>query len=157
MLTLMKRNLPTLGRLLIALIFLVSGFGKVMDPAGTQAFMAQYGMPLTGLFLTGAILVELGGGLSLLLGWKARRAAAALILFLIPATLIFHTDFADQEQIVHFLKNLAIGGGLLMVGTYGAGPLSLDARQESISGESSGSDATRRDKHKAAPCKPVAA
>lgn len=125
----MRRYLPTFGRLLIALIFLVTGFGKVVDPAGTQEMMAQHGLPLRTLLIVGAILLELGGGLSLLLGWKTRWGAAALIAFLIPTTLIFHTDFADEQQMIAFLHNLALMGGLLLVVTYGAGPLSLDARR----------------------------
>lgn len=125
----MNRYLLTLGRIFIALIFLASGLGKVMDPAGTQAYMAQYGIPLTGLLYLGTVLFELGGGLSLLLGWKTRWGTGALILFLIPATLVFHTNLAEQQQVIHFLKNLAILGGLLLVAARGAGPLSLDARR----------------------------
>ena len=138
----MKRYLPTLGRLLMALIFLMSGFGKLMNPAHTQQFMAANGLPLTGLLLIGALLFELGGGLSLLLGYRARWSAAALVLFLIPATLVFHTNFAQQAQMVHFLKNLAIIGGLLMVVTHGAGSLSLDARRQEAPGKPALSGAT---------------
>lgn len=126
----MKHSLSLpLGRVLLSLIFLLSAFGKIMDPAGTQAHMTAQGLPLTGLLLAGAILLELGGGLSLLLGWKARWGALALIAFLIPTTLVFHTDFADQAQMIHFMKNLAVIGGLCYVATYGAGPLSVEARR----------------------------
>lgn len=119
---------PVAGRVLLALIFFMSGVGKIGDFAGTQQYMAAFGMPLTALFLVGAIVFEIGGALSLMAGFKARWGALALIVFLIPATLIFHTDFADQQQVIQFLKNLAILGGLLMVVAYGAGPWSLDAR-----------------------------
>jgi putative oxidoreductase len=82
----------------------------------------------TTLFYLGAIVIEIGGGLSLLLGYWTRAGAIALILFMIPTTLLFHTNFADQNQMIHFLKNLAMFGGLFYVAAYGAGPLSMDAR-----------------------------
>ncbi len=81
---------------------------------------------LTGLFIVAAIAIELAGGLSVLLGYKTRWGAIALTLFLIPATLIFHTNFADQMQTIHVMKNLAILGGLLMIIQYGAGRISFD-------------------------------
>ncbi len=124
----MEKIAPLLGRTLIALIFLMAGYGKLTDPAGTQQYMAAYGMPLTGFFLVCTIILELGGGLSVLLGYKARWGATALAIFLVPVTLIFHTKFSDQMQVAMFMKNLAIIGGLLMVASAGPGPISLDAR-----------------------------
>ncbi len=126
-----ERYIPLGGRALLALIFLLSGFGKVTGFAGTVGYMEAYGMPMASFLLVGAIIFELGGGLSLLLGFKARLGALALIIFTIPATLIFHAfwsvpaEAAMAEQI-NFLKNIAIIGGLLMVVAYGSGPLSLD-------------------------------
>lgn len=125
----MERFLVPAGRALVALIFLISGLGKIADFAGTQEYMAAYGLPLTALLLVGAILFEVGGGLSVLLGYRARWGALALAVFIVPATLVFHTDFADQNQVIHFLKNLAILGGLLLIAARGAGLLSLDARR----------------------------
>lgn len=122
----MKNVTPLIGRVLIAAIFLVAGVEKIMDPSAYRQHMAQYGMPFTGLSLVVAIIFEVVGGLSLLLGCKARWGAVALIIFLIPATLIFHTQFSDQTQVIMFMKNLAIIGGLLMVAHFGPGPLSLD-------------------------------
>lgn len=122
----MKNVVPLIGRVLISTIFLVAGVEKVLQPATTQQHMAQYGMPFTDLFLVVAIVFEIVGGLSLLLGYKACWGAIALIIFLIPATLIFHTQFSDQTQVVMFMKNLTIIGGLLMVAHFGPGPLSLD-------------------------------
>jgi putative oxidoreductase len=117
------------GRILIAAIFIMSGIGKIADPQGTQQYMQAMGMTwATTLFYVGAIVIELGGGLSLLLGYWTRAGAIALILFMIPTTLLFHTNFADQNQMIHFLKNLAMFGGLFYVAAHGAGPLSLDAR-----------------------------
>ncbi len=122
----MKDIVPLIGRVLISAIFLVAGVEKILQPAATQQHMAQYGMPLTGLFLVIAIIFEVVGGLSILLGYKARWGAIALIIFLIPATLIFHTNFSDQTQVIMSMKNLAIIGGLFMVAYFGPGPLSLD-------------------------------
>ncbi len=127
----MKNYVPLIARILIAHIFLMAGVGKIMNPAGTQAYMAAHGMPFTGFFLLGAMAVEIGGGLSVLLGYKARWGASALALFLIPTTLIFHTAFSEQMQQTMFMKNLAIMGGLLMVAYFGAGPLSFDSRSAS--------------------------
>ena len=122
--------LPLIGRILLGLIFVLAGFGKLANPAGTVGYMTAYGMPYADLLVWPAGLVELGGGLLLLLGWHARWAATALILFVIPATLIFHqfwnVDAAQmQMQQINFLKNLAIIGGLLYVVAYGSGACSL--------------------------------
>lgn len=127
----MQSIVPLIGRMMISAIFLVSAYGKIMDPAGAEQYMASMGMPAARLFLIGAIILELGGGLCVLLGFHARRGAAALIVFLIPVTLIFHTDFTDRMQQIQFLKNLAVLGGLFMAAANGAGSISLDARRKS--------------------------
>jgi len=124
----MKNPVPLIARILLALIFIKSGIGKIMDPAGTQQYMTAYSMPLTGLFLVGAIIFEIFGSLSVLLGYKARLGAIALIIFLVPATLIFHTKLSDPLQMVMFMKNLAMLGGLLMVAYFGPGPISFDEK-----------------------------
>lgn len=121
----MKKYAPLIGRLLLGLIFVMSGINKISSFAGTQQYMASQGIPMTSLFLVGAIAVEVLGGLSVILGYKARWGAAVLFAFLIPATLIFHTNFGNQTQMIMFLKNLSIMGGLLFVITHGAGPLRL--------------------------------
>jgi putative oxidoreductase len=113
--------LPFLGRILLAAIFLVSGLGKIADPSGTRAMMASFGIPFTGPLLVAAIVLEVAGALSLITGFKVRWGALLLILFLVPTTLIFHTDFSNREQLAHFLKNLAIIGGLLQVAAFGRG------------------------------------
>jgi putative oxidoreductase len=132
----MNRHAPWLtvaGRLLLAGMFLLSGINKIADPQGTQQYMAAMGMTwLTGLFYAGAIILEIGGSLSLLLGYRARIGAWVLVLFMIPATLIFHTNMADPNQMIHLLKNLSVIGGLLYVAAYGAGPLSMDAGLERV-------------------------
>ena len=122
--------LSLIGRVLLGLIFLVSGINKIADPQGTQQYMTSMGMTwMTTLFYLGAVTVELAGSLSLLLGYRARAGAGLLFLFLIPTTVIFHTH-ADPNQMIHFLKNLSIMGGLLYVASYGAGRLSMDAGLE---------------------------
>ncbi|NJN59045.1 MAG: DoxX family protein [Leptolyngbyaceae cyanobacterium SL_5_9] len=118
--------IPLVSRILLSAIYLVSGVNKILNPAGTQEYMAANGMFWTGLFLVVAIAIELAGGLSLLLGYKTRLGAIALIIFLIPATLIFHTNFAEPIQQIMFLKNLGLLGGLLLVMQYGPGRISLD-------------------------------
>ncbi len=126
---------PVVGRILLALIFLLSGIGKITGWEGTAGYMASVGMPMVTLFLIGAIVLEIGGGLSLITGFKARWGALALIVFTIPATVLFHNFWAMEgadaftNQIM-FMKNLGLIGGLLMVMAFGAGPLSIDARSE---------------------------
>lgn len=118
-----------IGRILIGLIFVMSGVSKIADPQGTQQYMTAMGLTTATTFLyAGAIFMELAGGLSLLLGVWAKWGATALIAFMIPTTLIFHTNFGDQNQTIHFMKNLAIMGGLLYVAVYGSGRLSVDRR-----------------------------
>ena len=122
-----------LGRIFLALLFVVSGIGKITGYAGTAAMMASKGLPVVDILLPLTIAVELGGGLLLALGWKARWAAAALFLFLIPTTLIFHQFWGIdpklvQMQKIHFLKNVAIMGGMLMVLAAGAGAWSVDRK-----------------------------
>ena len=126
----MKRFIPLIGRILLSAIFLMSGLNKITNFGGTEKYMAAVGMPLTKLFLISAIILEVIGGLSILLGYKAKWGAWALVIFLIPATLIFHSNFSDQIQMIMLMKNLAMIGGLLMVANFGAGAISLDTRQK---------------------------
>jgi putative oxidoreductase len=122
-----------LGRVLLGLIFLVSGINKIADPQGTQHYMVLMGMTtITTLFYIGAVAIEIAGSLSLLLGYRAKAGAWLLFVFMIPTTLVFHTDFADPNQMIHFMKNLAMMGGLLYVAAYGGGRLSMDAGLEPV-------------------------
>ena len=114
------------GRVLLAYIFVLSGYGKIFKFAGTAGYMASKGMPIPEFFLVCAILIELVGGLMLAVGWKARWAALAFVVFLVPTTLIFHPVWADPGQAIQFNKNLAILGGMLYVAFMGPGRLSLD-------------------------------
>ncbi len=120
-----------LGRISMSAIFVMSGLGKIANPQGTQQYMAAMGMPMTGFFLIGAIILELVGTISLVLGYWTRTGAVLLIIFMIPATLIFHTNFSDQVQVIMFMKNVAMTGGLLTILAFGPGGFSLDARRVS--------------------------
>ncbi len=115
-----------LARVFMVVIFLGSGVNKVTGFDGTIKYMESAGMSMPQLLLPGAIVVLLLGGLSVLLGFKARFGAIGLIVFIVWATLVFHPP-SDPEQQIAFLKNLAILGGLLSIVTHGSGKLSLDA------------------------------
>lgn len=122
-----KAYVSLIGRLLIGLIFVMSGIHKIADPEGTQQYMAAMGITTGTTFLyAGAVFMEVAGGLSLWLGVWSKWGATALIIFMMPTTMIFHTNFGDQNQTIHFLKNLAMMGGLLYVAVYGPGRLSID-------------------------------
>jgi len=130
--------LPAAGRILLSQIFIIAGLSKIGDWGGTSAYMASKGMPMVPLLLPAAIAVELLGGLSLLLGFFSRYGALLLILFLLPATFIFH-DFwnipeseamALRMQMIMFMKNMAIMGGLSYIVSFGSGALSIDAMKE---------------------------
>ncbi|WP_336489649.1 DoxX family protein [Methylobacterium nigriterrae] len=124
----LTRFVPAVGRLLMGTIFLASGLGKLAAPAAAVGYIQSAGLPLPQLALAAAILVEVGGSLMLIAGYRARLVALVLALFSVTTALAFHTAFADQNQMIHFLKNLAMAGGLLQVVAFGAGGLSLDAR-----------------------------
>ena len=133
---------PLAGRILIALIFVLSGFGKITGFEGTVGYIASKGLPLPQLAAIGAIIVELGGGILLVVGWKARWAAAAIFVFTALATLIFHNFWAvpadqAQNQMIHFMKNISILGGLLYVVVHGSGPLSVDGSEPGVALEHS--------------------
>jgi putative oxidoreductase len=118
------------GRILLVLIFLNSGIGKIGNFEGTAQYMAKFGMPATTFFLMGAIFFELVGSIAVILGLFTRLGAGLLLLFLIPTTLIFHTNFADPNMKIHFMKNVAMFGGLLVLLSTGPGRFSLDHSRE---------------------------
>lgn len=117
------------GRILISLIFVLSGLNKIAGYAGTQAYMEAAGVP--GMLLPLAILLEVGGGLAVMIGWRTRTMALLLAGFTLLTAVAFHADFGDKMQLIMFLKNLAMVGGLLFLVQYGAGELSLDNRRRS--------------------------
>lgn len=115
------------GRLFLGVLFLLSGLGKITGYAATAGYMSAMGVP-TGL-LPIVIGLEVLGALLLFVGWKTRIVAFLLAGFSLLSATIFHADFADQVQLVMFLKNVSIAGGLLLVVANGAGPYSIDAKQ----------------------------
>ena len=123
------RFLPLLGRILIGLPFLVSGLGKLAAFGPTTAYISSVGLPLAPLGWAIAVVLEVGGGLLLILGFRVREVALALALFTLAAAIFFHRDFADRNQMIHFMKNLVIIGGMLQIAHFGAGSYSLDARR----------------------------
>jgi len=117
------------GRLLIAAPFMLSGIGKITAPAVTQGYIAAVGLPFPTLAYAVAIAVEVGAGLLLLVGFKTRATALVMAAFTVATAVFFHANFADQNQMIHFLKNLMITGGLLQIAAFGAGAFSFDVRR----------------------------
>ena len=115
-----------LGRLLLALIFVMSGFGKLMGPAGAIGYIAHVGLPMPPAAYAVSVIVELGGGVLLLAGFLSRWVALALALFCLATAFAVH-GFADQNNMIHAMKNIAIAGGFLFVMAHGAGAWSVDA------------------------------
>jgi len=125
-----QSTLLLIGRILISAIFIVAGFNKIPNFAGTAAFIASKGLPLSDVGAAISILVELGGGLMVLIGWKPRLGACLLLLFTLFVTFIFHPFWtfepaAMQNQMNNFMKNMAIIGALFYILAYGAGRFSL--------------------------------
>jgi len=130
----LQRFGPLIGRILIAFIFLFAGFGKVTGFEGTVGYIASKGLPLPQLAAIAAIIVELGGSIMLIVGWNARLAAAAMFVFTAMTALFFHNFWAvpadlAQNQMIHFMKNISMMGGLLYVVVHGSGPLSLSQKE----------------------------
>lgn len=125
--------LALIGRILLALMFVLAGFDKIGGFAGTAGYIASKGLPLPQVLAGAAIAVEVAGGLMLVVGWKARWAALALAGFTLLASFIFHNYWAlpAEQQMVNqlfFMKNIAVIGGLLMVVAFGPGAWSADRR-----------------------------
>jgi len=123
----MKQYSSVIARVLLAQIFIMAGISKITGYAGTQGDMDAMGVP--GMLLPLVIILELGGGLAILVGWQTRLAAYALGGFTLIAAFIFHNNFAEQMQMIMFMKNLALTGGLLLLAEHGAGAYSLDNRK----------------------------
>ena len=124
------------GRILFSAIFIMSGFLHFSQPE--IAYAAQAGVPMAGLLVPASGVLALAGGLSILLGYRAKLGAWLLVLFLVPVTLLMHNFWAvkdpmmSQMQMAMFLKNVTMLGGALLISQFGAGALSLDARQSSV-------------------------
>jgi len=122
------RYVPFAGRLLIGLPFAMSGLSKLAAIGPTTEAIRAVGLPLPHLALAVSVLFELGGGILLVAGFRTRVAAAGLVLFCLVTAVFFHRNFADQNQMIHFLKNVMMAGGLLQIVAFGAGALSIDNR-----------------------------
>ena len=115
-----------IGRIFLALIFIMAGFGKLHDTTGTMGYMQSAGVP--GILIWPTIALELLGGIAIIIGFKTRVAAYALAFFTIVAAAIFHHNFSDQMQMLMFMKDISITGGLLILATSGTTGLSIDKR-----------------------------
>lgn len=123
----MEKIMYLAGRVLIAHIFLLAGLQKIGNYAGTQGYMESMGVP--GMLLPLVILAEVGGAIALIVGWQTRWAAAGLALFCVLSALLFHANFSDGVQMIMFMKNLSIAGGLLFIAAHGAGAYALETRR----------------------------
>ena len=131
----LQNPLSLAGRVLLAALFIPAGFGKIAGFAGTAGYIASKGLPFPTLLAAAALVIELGGGIALLLGAMTRWAALALALFTATAAIFFHNYWgvpAEQAmmQQLMFWKNVAITGGLLSFAAFGAGAWSIDARRQ---------------------------
>jgi putative oxidoreductase len=122
-----NRYLPLLGRVLIGVPFILSGLSKLTAHDATIGYISSVGLPFPQLGWVIAIAVEMGGGTLLAIGYRARLVASVVALFALATAIFFHHNFADQNQVIHFLKNVMIVGGLLQIVYFGAGPLSIGA------------------------------
>jgi putative oxidoreductase len=123
------RYLPLVARLMIGLPFAMSGLSKLAAYGATTGMIGAVGLPFPPLAFAVAVAVELGGGLLLIAGYQVRFVAIALAVFALVTAVSFHSNFADQNQMIHFLKNVMIAGGLLQIAAFGAGALSIDNRR----------------------------
>jgi putative oxidoreductase len=124
-----QRFVPFIGRLLLAVLFLFSAIGKLAAPEATIGYIASANLPLPEVGYGIALVVELLGGLLLVVGYRTRLVAGIIALFTLGAAVAFHNNFGDQNQLIHFLKNIAVVGGLLQVVAFGAGSFSIDGRR----------------------------
>ncbi len=122
----MKQVRTLFARIFLGQIFLLAGISKISAYTATQGYMDAMGVP--GMLLPLVILLEIGGGLAVLLGWKTSWASLALAAFTLMAAAIFHHNFGDQTQMIMFMKNIAITGGFILLAVHGAGAYSLDNR-----------------------------
>ena len=114
------------GRILIGVLFFMSGLSKLAAPAATQGFIASVGLPLPVAGYAVAVAVEVLGSSLLMAGFRTRLVAAGMAVFALATALAFHKNFADQNQMIHFMKNIAIMGGLFQVVAFGGGRFSVD-------------------------------
>ena len=117
------------GRVLLSILFIVAGFSKLTAISATAGWFGSIGLPVPTVTAVVVGLVELLGGLAILVGFQTRIAAIVVALFTLGATAVAHLDFTDAMQVLMLQKNLAIAGGLLILAIVGAGSLSVDGRR----------------------------
>jgi putative oxidoreductase len=117
------------GRILIGLLFVMAAYGKFSGLAGTTGYFSKLGVPAPSILGPLVALFELLTGVLVIVGFKTRLVALAIAIFVVIAALLAHTNFADQDQVNHFLKNFAIAGGCLALFVSGAGAYSVDAKR----------------------------
>jgi putative oxidoreductase len=122
----LRNGTELIGRILLATLFLLSGVGKIAAYSATAGYMASAGVPAPLLPLV--IGLEVVGAIAIVAGWHTRAVALLLAGFTVASGILFHNNFADQMQMIMFLKNLSIAGAFLLVAANGAGRLSVDAR-----------------------------
>ncbi|MBN3136643.1 DoxX family protein [Pectobacterium punjabense] len=128
----MEKNasiISAIGRALIAIVFVISGLSKIGASEATQGYIASVGLPFPLLGYLIALVVEIGGGMLLLIGYRTRVVALVLSAFTVATALFFHHNFADQNAMINFLKNIIIVGGLLQIVAFGPSKYSLDAKR----------------------------
>src|SRR6516225_9492888 len=121
-----------IGRLFFSSMFLAFSYGKLTAFGGTSGYLASLGLPAPALFTLLAIIIEIGGGLLMLVGYQTRLVALGLAIFVLVAAFIGHSQLDNQNQFMHFMKNMAIVGGSLAFVAFGAGAYSLDARTVTV-------------------------
>lgn len=124
-----RASASLIGRVFLSVIFILSGISKLTAPAMMIGYIASVGLPLPQLALALAVVVEIGGGVALIAGYRTRAVALTLAVFSVFTALAFHNNLGDQNQFIHFFKNIAMAGGLLQIVAFGAGRFSLDARR----------------------------
>jgi putative oxidoreductase len=122
-------TLVLIGRILLSIMFILAGFAKLTAIGGTAGYFGSLGLPAPTIVAVLVGLLELFGGLAVLVGYQTRIAAIVLAVFTVAATAVAHLDFADQMQVLMLQKNLAIAGGFLVLAAFGPGALSLDAKR----------------------------
>jgi putative oxidoreductase len=116
------------GRVVLAAVFILSGLSKLGAASEIQGYITSVGLPAPLLGYLIALVVEIGGGALLLVGYRTSLVAGVLAAFCVIAAILFHRELGDQNQLIHFMKNLAMAGGLLQIVAFGAGRISLDNR-----------------------------
>lgn len=124
----MAALMQPLGRFMLALIFILAGLSKIADLSGTSAYMEAMGVP--SILLWPTILLEVFGGIAVAIGYKTKLAAFSLAVFSVAAAVLFHNDFGDKMQMILFMKNIAMAGGLLLLAASGTTAYSLDRKKQ---------------------------